>query len=79
MEFLQVVITVTKERKINLFCIHCGMLGHTIERCFKIHGYPLGFKLEGKFLDQVKSQQSRTKPVINQTGLLNEQAGLTTT
>ena len=22
------------------FCTHCNMHGHTIERCYKIHGYP---------------------------------------
>ncbi|XP_035843015.1 uncharacterized protein LOC118489303 [Helianthus annuus] len=28
----------------NLKCTHCNMLGHTIERCFEIIGYPPGFK-----------------------------------
>lgn len=26
-------------------CTHCGQLGHTINKCFKLHGYPPGFKL----------------------------------
>ncbi|XP_056692183.1 uncharacterized protein [Spinacia oleracea] len=26
------------------FCTHCKIPGHSIERCFKIHGYPPGFK-----------------------------------
>ena len=30
-------------------CTHCGFLGHTIDKCYKIHGYPLGFRK--KFLD----------------------------
>ena len=21
-------------------CSHCGLLGHTVEKCYKIHGYP---------------------------------------
>lgn len=25
-------------------CTHCGQLGHTIAKCFKLHGYPPGFK-----------------------------------
>ncbi|KAL5570414.1 hypothetical protein UlMin_026989 [Ulmus minor] len=25
-------------------CTHCGFLGHTIEKCYKIHGYPLGLR-----------------------------------
>ncbi|KAJ0534888.1 putative RNA-directed DNA polymerase [Helianthus annuus] len=28
----------------SLKCTHCNMLGHTIERCFEIIGYPPGFK-----------------------------------
>ena len=26
-------------RRIQLFCIHCKWNGHTVERCYKIHGY----------------------------------------
>ena len=29
-------------------CSHCGRLGHTMEKCFKLHGFPLGFKPKGK-------------------------------
>ena len=29
-------------------CSHCGRLGCTMEKCFKLHGFPLGFKPEGK-------------------------------
>ncbi|GJY33132.1 ribonuclease H-like domain-containing protein [Tanacetum coccineum] len=28
----------------SLLCKNCGLKGHTIERCFEIIGYPLGFK-----------------------------------
>ncbi|GJU58348.1 ribonuclease H-like domain-containing protein [Tanacetum coccineum] len=28
----------------NLNCKHCGKIGHTIDRCFKIVGFPQGFK-----------------------------------
>ncbi|OIT35259.1 hypothetical protein A4A49_61893, partial [Nicotiana attenuata] len=30
--------------KRNMFCSYCQRPGHTVERCFKIHGYPTGFK-----------------------------------
>ncbi|KAJ1380432.1 Zinc finger, CCHC-type superfamily [Sesbania bispinosa] len=23
-------------------CTHCGLLGHTVDKCYKIHGYPPG-------------------------------------
>jgi hypothetical protein len=25
-------------------CTHCGMAGHTVDKCYKLHGFPLGFK-----------------------------------
>ncbi|XP_010527535.1 PREDICTED: uncharacterized protein LOC104804870 [Tarenaya hassleriana] len=25
-------------------CTHCGMMGHTVQKCFKIFGYPPGYK-----------------------------------
>jgi len=32
--------------KKKLFCENCKRDGHTIERCFKLHGYPPGWKKE---------------------------------
>lgn len=32
------------KRKDRPMCSHCGLLGHTIDQCFKIHGYPPGYK-----------------------------------
>src|SRR5262249_21168458 len=29
-------------------CTYCGMTGHTIDRCYKKHGYPPGSKTKGK-------------------------------
>ena len=39
-------------------CTHCGKLGHTIDKCYKLHGFPLGFKFKGKgaIAHQVSSQ-----------------------
>ena len=30
--------------KEHLHCEHCGMTGHTMKNCFKIHGYPDWYK-----------------------------------
>lgn len=29
----------------NHFCTHCIMSGHSVDRCFKLHGYPANFKV----------------------------------
>ncbi|XP_059436398.1 uncharacterized protein LOC132169376 [Corylus avellana] len=31
-------------RKDKPICSHCGFVGHTVEKCYKLHGYPPGFK-----------------------------------
>lgn len=37
-----------KKGKPNYFCSHCNIPGHSIERCFKIHGFPPGFSRDRK-------------------------------
>ena len=32
-----------KERPI---CTHCGKMGHTVDKCYKLHGFPPGFKFK---------------------------------
>ncbi|XP_075666001.1 uncharacterized protein LOC142635805 [Castanea sativa] len=34
-----------KERPL---CTHCNMLGHTVDKCYKLHKYPPGYKHKGK-------------------------------
>jgi hypothetical protein len=29
-------------------CTHCGLLGHTVDKCYKLHGFPPGYKTRGK-------------------------------
>jgi len=48
--------TTTSRRQ--FFCDHCKMTGHTVQRCYKIHGYPPGHKLhKGKRLAASVSQE----------------------
>ncbi|XP_065634489.1 uncharacterized protein LOC136069658 [Quercus suber] len=35
-------------KKKRPFCTHCNMQGHTIDKCYKLHGYPPGYKPKGK-------------------------------
>ena len=30
--------------KDKLTCSHCGFAGHTIDKCYKVQGYPPGYK-----------------------------------
>ncbi|XP_019169801.1 PREDICTED: uncharacterized protein LOC109165474 [Ipomoea nil] len=58
-------------------CTYCGMVGHTIEKCYKKHGYPPGwvpgFKSKNKYNQD--SQQSHNASVnqIGEAGLSVEQ------
>ena len=29
-------------------CTHCGVLGHVVDKCYKLHGYPFGYKFKNK-------------------------------
>ena len=31
-------------KKAHPMCSHCGVAGHTVEKCYKVHGYPPGFE-----------------------------------
>ncbi|KAG6748876.1 hypothetical protein POTOM_048813 [Populus tomentosa] len=31
-------------RKDRPICSHCGIVGHTVEKCYRIHGFPPGYK-----------------------------------
>nr|XP_023887900.1 uncharacterized protein LOC112000030 [Quercus suber] len=44
-------------------CTHCGKLGHVMEKCFKLHGFPPGFKPKGKnfMVNQVNIQEACTE------------------
>lgn len=40
-------------------CTHCGLQGHAMDRCYKLHGYPLGYKPKSKSqLGQVQANQT---------------------
>ena len=29
-------------------CTHCGAMGHVVDKCYKLHGYPPGYKFKNK-------------------------------
>ncbi|XP_075636645.1 uncharacterized protein LOC142608871 [Castanea sativa] len=50
-------------KKERAFCTHCNMQGHTIEKCYKLHGYPLGYKPKGKSGANVSGNQASCNSV----------------
>ena len=37
-------------------CSHCGLAGHTVNRCYKLHGYPQGYKHPGSNNNMLQNQ-----------------------
>uniref|UniRef100_A0A2N9IHW7 Retrotransposon gag domain-containing protein n=1 Tax=Fagus sylvatica TaxID=28930 RepID=A0A2N9IHW7_FAGSY len=35
-------------KKDRPLCSHCGITGDTVDKCYKLHGYPPGYKFKGK-------------------------------
>ena len=61
-------------------CTHCGNLGHTTDKCYKLHGFPLGFKFKKKpsMAHQVSSGQAQeslplASPFHNHPGFTPDQ------
>lgn len=44
-------------------CNFYGIIGHTIEKCYKKHGYPLNRNLETKNMSAVNQVQANTQQV----------------
>ncbi|KAL5576834.1 hypothetical protein UlMin_018533 [Ulmus minor] len=62
-------------------CSHCGYVGHTIDKCYKLHGYPPGFRFKNgttptnvnRFSSSSSSNISAT-PMTNQASLMSDKA-----
>ncbi|XP_056846471.1 uncharacterized protein LOC130497579 [Raphanus sativus] len=52
-------------------CAHCGYNGHTVDTCYKIHGYPASFKHKTK---PSTEKQSSNKPVTSAKPLVAQLA-----
>lgn len=49
------------QRKDCLYCTHCKLTGHVVDRCYKLHGYPPSYK----------SRDNHTLAVVHQISILN--------
>ena len=53
-------------KKKRPFCTHCNFPGHTIEKCYKLHGYPPGC---------IPEYKSKSKPQTSQNVDVNQVSG----
>ncbi|XP_019164275.1 PREDICTED: uncharacterized protein LOC109160431 [Ipomoea nil] len=58
-------------------CTFCGMLGHTIEKCYKKHGYPPSwvavYKSKNKQVQEVQQLSNTSVNQVGDIGLSNDQ------
>lgn len=59
-----------KNKKERPFCTHCKNQGHTIEKCYKLHGYPPGFKPKTR-INQVNVSSDVSTPNKNLHNLVS--------
>ena len=45
-------------KKDGPICSHCEKIGHIADKCYRLHGFPLGFKFKGKFAANQVSRKS---------------------
>jgi transposase InsO family protein len=52
-------------RKERPLCTHCGLLGHIIEKCYKLHGYPPGYKFsKGRNASSINQVSESSMPQL---------------
>ena len=52
------------QKKDRSVCTHYGYLGHTIEKCYMLHGYPPGYKPRQK--SDYNNSATNSTPQVNQ-------------
>ncbi|XP_056698414.1 uncharacterized protein [Spinacia oleracea] len=58
----------------NLYCEHCRMKNHTVDKCWKLHGYPKDFKGKGKRVAvaaQLEEFTEKESPTEGDTGVVH--------
>ncbi|KAK0593262.1 hypothetical protein LWI29_033784 [Acer saccharum] len=53
-----------KGKRDRPLCTHCGIVGHVVDKCYKLHGYPPGYKFNNRF--------SHSKPAANQASIASD-------
>ncbi|XP_024028205.1 uncharacterized protein LOC21412626 [Morus notabilis] len=69
----------TRPRRERLLCTHCGLQGHTVEKCFRLHGFPPGYRSKPIRAQQPnRVQQAQSYLQSNASGLRANQTSLQT-
>ena len=74
----------TKSKTVRPQCTHYGAMGHVVDKCYKLHGYPPGYKFKNKgqsFANNVLTAEDNASEPVTLTkaeyqrlvGLLNSQ------
>ncbi|XP_030963776.1 eukaryotic translation initiation factor 4G-like [Quercus lobata] len=65
-------------RKERPICSHCGIQGHIIDNCYKLHGYPPGYKPKGKSssANQVSNFIGNDQLVMSNSGSMSTTGSL---
>ena len=58
--------SINKQRKEILMCTHCNLPRHTVNKCYKINGYPLGYR--------TRQQQQRNNNTVNSVATQNDES-----
>lgn len=54
----------TNKKKERPHCTHCNVLGHTVDRCYKLHGYPPGYRNQkGNSTPSTAAAKTKISPV----------------
>ncbi|XP_060673809.1 uncharacterized protein LOC132803959 [Ziziphus jujuba] len=70
------VVTSSGPKQNRPTCTHCGLQGHTVDKCYKLHGYPPGYKLPTRCPShasslQLKSQGGNQRSILIQPKVEN--------
>ena len=62
------VVYAAQYRPLNkIVCTHCGHIGHTYQKCYKLNGYPPGHKLHNRTGQASASQARNNTQSVNRT------------
>ncbi|KAL5861108.1 hypothetical protein ACOSQ3_002412 [Xanthoceras sorbifolium] len=78
--FVVAISSQSMKRNDSPICSHCGIMGYIVDRCYKLHRYPPGYKPMGKAQQQQQSSlQSSNKTCVSSSTAVPSSFAMTTT